>query len=104
MGYERNVRKVEAFYRVLGPWLGWIDFDVLLIMPTCSAQSACLSSAQAGSGTAKIKVNPTQVRDLLGHPVQRVGKKVLNRNLGGLGERHLPVAPSAVHKSLYSTV
>ena len=51
-------------------------------------------SAHAGSGTAKIKVNPTQIRDLLGHPVQRVGKKVLNRNLGGLGERHLPVAPS----------
>ena len=46
--------------------LGWVDFDldVPLMLHRCSAHSAYLSSAkqnQASSGTAKIKVNPTQL-------------------------------------------
>ena len=54
--------------------LGWVDFDldVPLILPSCSAHSAHLyqpKQNRADRGTAKIKVNPTQVQDLLGHPV-----------------------------------
>ena len=41
--------------------LAWIDFDldVPVILPSCSAHSANLSSAQEVSGRQKIKVNPT---------------------------------------------
>ena len=54
--------------------LGWVDFDLGLsiILSTCSATSPDVPSAQAElteCGTAQIKVNPTQVRQEMGHPV-----------------------------------
>ena len=41
-------------------------------MPSCSAASAKFPPAQnrADSGTVKIEVNPTQVRQEMGHPVE----------------------------------
>ena len=49
--------------------LGWVDFDLgySTILPSCSASSANFPSAQAEGGTAKIKVNSTQVCQEMGH-------------------------------------
>ena len=56
--------------------LGWGDFDVHvpLILTRCSsAHSAYISlqptQNQADSGTLEIRFNPTQARDVMGHPV-----------------------------------
>ena len=44
--------------------LDWVDFDLGCspILPSSSASSVHFLSAQAEGGTAKIKVNPTKVR------------------------------------------
>ena len=52
--------------------LGWddLDLDVQVILPILPISHQSWQR-WADSGTAKIKVNPTQVRDLLNHPVDR---------------------------------
>ena len=58
-------------------WPGLVDFDLdfPLILPNWSVSSATFPSAQTESGRAggiaKIKVNPTQVWDVMPHPVDQ---------------------------------
>ena len=66
----------ELIYRVthLHANQGWVDFDLgcSTILPSCSAAFAKFPPAQAESaesGTVKIQVNPTQVRQEMGHPI-----------------------------------
>ena len=47
--------------------LGWVDFD--LGCSTAQPISHQPRQNQAEGGTAKIKVNPTKVRQEMGHPV-----------------------------------
>ena len=65
---SRRHKVVQGVPAGLGPGLGCLRFG--MFHHTTWAVGSC-SSGPPAKGTPQMLVNPTQVRDLLGHPVQR---------------------------------
>ena len=71
--------------------LGWVDF-VWDVSPSFPAAQQLLPNShqprqnRADSGRVKIKVNPTQVRHVMGHPVS-----IPNLNQAQSADYHFPV-------------
>ena len=51
--------------------LGWVDLQIRGVPPAGGRYCSYLLPQQDG-GTSQIKVNPTQVRHQMGHPVESV--------------------------------
>ena len=49
--------------------LGWVDLDLRCSTLLLGQEVAVVAAHQAGELPKSMYVNPTQVRDLLGHPV-----------------------------------
>ena len=83
VGFHRNCTGGHSWS------LTWVGLTLIwMYHPSCPAALPILpfshqpKQGQADSGIAKIKVNPTQVRDLLCHPVGLYHKRELNMKDG----------------------